>query len=123
MNARSLARHYAMLAGGGALDGVRLMSQERVALAASPQPEDPETAQVRWWTGHGLGYTRGGGPGPRAGWPEAFSYEGVGTIGFADPSRRFAFGLLKTQLNLSTPDETVTASVVVRAIEDTLGIA
>src|SRR5687768_4586896 len=61
VNARSLARHYAMLAGGGELDGVRLVSQDRISIAAVPEPESrypdpslssPGTAQVRWWHAH-----------------------------------------------------------------------
>ncbi len=42
VNARSLARHYAMLAGGGELDGVRLLQQERVATAAKAEFEGPD---------------------------------------------------------------------------------
>ncbi len=73
MNARSLARHYAMLAGGGELDKVRLLSQERVATAAKAEFEghDPilspafgsAFAQCRW----SLGYSLGGRPGPMVG--------------------------------------------------------
>lgn len=121
MNARSLARHYAMLAGGGALDGVRLLSQERIAIATAPQPENPNTAEVRWWTGHGLGYTLGGGPGPSAGRPHAFGYEGVGTIGFADPSRGFAFAFLKNLLDMSA-SEMNSATLVAEALEEVLGM-
>jgi CubicO group peptidase (beta-lactamase class C family) len=37
-NARSVARVYAMLAGGGELDGVRLLSEDRVRMLAAPRP-------------------------------------------------------------------------------------
>ena len=37
-NARSVARVYAMLAGGGELDGVRLLSPERVGMLSAPRP-------------------------------------------------------------------------------------
>jgi CubicO group peptidase (beta-lactamase class C family) len=37
-NARSVARVFAMLAGGGELDGVRLLSEDRVRLLAAPRP-------------------------------------------------------------------------------------
>jgi len=38
MNSRALARFYAMLAEGGELDGVRLLSEERVRLFPAPRP-------------------------------------------------------------------------------------
>jgi len=101
VNARSLARHYAMLACGGELDGVQLLSKERISIATATEPEDPEKAEIRWWNAHSLGYTLGGGPGPREGMPHSFGYEGVGTIGFADPDRRFAFAILKNLLDIS----------------------
>lgn len=122
VNARSLARHYAMLAGGGALDGVRLLSPERIAIAGAPQPEEPDQIDFRWWTGHGLGYTLGGGPGPRKGLPHAFGYEGVGTIGFADPSSGFAFAFLKNLLDMSS-SEMDSATLVTEVTMDALGIA
>jgi len=122
VNARSLARHYAMLAGGGALDGVRLLSRERVVVAGEPQPEEPGMIDVRWWTGHGLGYTLGGGPGPRNGLPHALGYEGVGTIGFADPSCGFAFAFLKNLLDMSS-GEMDSATRVTEVTMEALGIA
>ena len=122
VNARSLARHYALLAGGGVLDGVRLLSEERIAIAGEPQPEDPGMTDFRWWTGHGLGYTLGGGPGPRKGLPHALGYEGVGTIGFADPSSGFAFAFLKNLLDMSS-SEMDSATLVTEVTREVLGIA
>ncbi len=121
VNARSLARHYALLAGGGTLDGVRLLSQERIAIAGAPQPEEPDMIDFRWWTGHGLGYTLGGGPGPMKGLPHALGYEGVGTIGFADPSRGFAFAFLKNLLDMSST-EMDSANLVTEVSMEALGI-
>ncbi len=125
VNARSLARHYAMLAGGGEFGGVTLLSRACVAAASAPQPEDDglpaSSNQIRWWHGHSLGYTLGGGPGPRTRRPAAFGYEGVGTLGYADPSRRFAFAFLKNLLDLS-PDEMNSVTVVARTVEEALGI-
>ena len=122
VNARSLARHYALLAGGGALEGVRLLSPERIAIAGEPQPEDPGMTDFRWWTGHGLGYTLGGGPGPRKGLPHALGYEGVGTIGFADPSSGFAFAFLKNLLDMSS-SEMDSATLLTEVTMEVLGIA
>lgn len=120
VNARSLARHYAVLAGGGALDGVRLLSQERIAIAGTPQFEEPDIIDLRWWTGHGLGYTLGSGSGPRKGLPHALGYEGVGTLGFADPSRGFAFAFLKNLLDMSSSEmdsATLVTEVTMEALE------
>jgi CubicO group peptidase (beta-lactamase class C family) len=39
-NARSIARHYAMLANGGVLDGVRLLTPERIEMATTVQTEE-----------------------------------------------------------------------------------
>ncbi|MDD1716527.1 MAG: serine hydrolase, partial [Methanolinea sp.] len=122
LNARSLARHYAVLAGGGVLDDVRLLSRKRIAIAGASQPEDPDKTDFRWWTGHGLGYTLGGGPGPRKELPHALGYEGVGTIGFADPSSGFAFAFLKNLLDMSS-SEMDSATLVTEVTMEALGIA
>jgi hypothetical protein len=129
VNARSVARHYAMLAASGELDGVRLVSRARVATAAAPEPEksDPNPSAIRsvqscWWHAHGLGYTLGGGPGPMAGRTDAFGYEGLGTIGFADPSQGFAFAFLKNLLDWS-PSEMDSATLVARTVQQALRIA
>ncbi len=125
VNARSLARLYAMLAGGGEIDGVRLLSRDRVAAAATPEYEgvDPILSvilpvKVCW----SLGYMLGGGPGPMAGRPNAFGYPGIGTIGFADPSRRFAFAFLKNLIDWS-PRMNESATLITRTVEQALGIA
>ena len=48
MSARGLARHYAMLANGGELDGVRVLSPERIAVATEIQSfEWDEVYRVR----------------------------------------------------------------------------
>jgi hypothetical protein len=54
--------------------------------------------------------------------PRAFGYEGLGTIGFADPSGRFAFAFLKNLLDWSA-NEMSSAIKVTRAVEAALGIA
>jgi hypothetical protein len=69
-----------MLAGGGELNGIRLLSKERIAIATKPEPENPKKADIRWWYAHSLGYTLGGGPGLRKRMPCSFGYEGIGTI-------------------------------------------
>ncbi len=125
VNARSLARHYAMLANGGEIDGVRLVSRERIAAAATPEYEgvDPILSailpvKVRW----SLGYMLGGGHGLMAGRAHAFGYAGVGTIGFADPSRRFAFAFLKNLIDWS-PRMNESVTLITRTVEQALGIS
>jgi CubicO group peptidase (beta-lactamase class C family) len=94
MNARSLARHYAMLAAGGELDGVRILSPERIRAATELQSyELDEVYRVR--IRRGLGYRLGPDSGPGAG-PSAFGHVGGGgSFGYADPARRLGIGFAK----------------------------
>ena len=50
MNARAIARHYAMLAGYGMLDGTRILSAERIEVIRTLQTEarDEVVAQRAW---------------------------------------------------------------------------
>lgn len=122
-SARSLARLYAMLAAGGVLDGVRILSEESLARALVPVSEDTQEIGVHWWTRQCLGYTLGGGPGPRERRPNTFGYEGTGTIAFADPDRRFSFAFLKNVVDLSPIDENSIVTRVCQEVEKVLGIA
>jgi CubicO group peptidase (beta-lactamase class C family) len=91
--ARALARMYALLAEGGALDGRRLLSQQTVELATKPQRAAPRRAVIpfdmRWRLGyHGVATSRGV---PR----RAFGHFGFGGSGaWGDPSRRLAVALI-----------------------------
>lgn len=120
MNARAIARHYAMLAGHGAVNGVRLLSPERV--------EQMRTCQTAGLVGFfggvasfGLGYGLGGDPVQGAdvamASPGAFGHGGYGgSLGFADPERRLSFGLTKNLMKeVSDPTQT-TAYKVATAI-------
>src|SRR5262249_38365051 len=62
--ARSLARMYAALAGGGAIDGTRLLSRETLARATEVQPSPGANMVIpfdmRWRLGyHGIFTTQG----------------------------------------------------------------
>lgn len=91
--ARSLARMYAALAGGGEIDGVRLLS--RKTLARATQVQNPTHSRVvipfdmRWRLGyHMVATTRGV---PR----RAFGHFGFGGSGaWADPSRDLAVAFI-----------------------------
>jgi CubicO group peptidase (beta-lactamase class C family) len=91
--ARSLARMYAALAGGGTLDGVCLLSAETLARATEIQaPHRGHLVipfDLRWRLGyHGVFTTRGI---PRHG----FGHFGFGGSGaWADPSRELAVALI-----------------------------
>jgi CubicO group peptidase (beta-lactamase class C family) len=91
--ARSLARLYAALAGGGTLDGVQLLSPATLAEATQVQPPVPGRAVIpfdmRWRLGfHGVFTTRGI---PR----RAFGHFGFGGSGaWACPHRDLAVALV-----------------------------
>jgi CubicO group peptidase (beta-lactamase class C family) len=91
--ARSLARMYAALAGGGALDGVRLLSRPTLARATEVQARVNSRRLVvpfdmRWRLGyHGVLTTRGVAR-------QAFGHFGFGGSGaWADPCRELAVAL------------------------------
>jgi CubicO group peptidase (beta-lactamase class C family) len=91
--ARSLARMYAALAGGGELDGVRLLSQPTLARATEPQVEARERAVIpidmRWRLGYHAVFTTRGVP------YRAFGHFGFGgSGGWADPSRDLAVAMI-----------------------------
>jgi CubicO group peptidase (beta-lactamase class C family) len=96
-NARAVARLYAALAGDGTLDGVRILSREIIAMAIEEQVYADDVVLQRP-TRFGLGFQltqpeRRLGPSPRA-----FGHFGAGgSLGFADPDARVAFGYAMNQ--------------------------
>ena len=94
MSARGLARHYALLANWGALDGVRVLPEARVRAGIELQSfEWDEVYRVR--VRRSLGYRRGADTGPLAS-PEAFGHVGGGgSFGYSDPARRLGIGFTK----------------------------
>ena len=97
VNARSLARHYALLAQGGALDGTRLLSAERIRAAARLQTDAMDEI-YKVSVKRGLGYRLGDDTGPGAG-AGALGHVGAAMFGYADPDTRFAIGFLKNYLD------------------------
>src|SRR5260221_2320622 len=98
MTPRALARHYAMLACGGELDGARVLSAGQIELASALQTgRRDEVFELP--SRKGLGYMLGGEDadgGVRAMGASiaAFGHNGHGgSLGFADPQRRLGFGL------------------------------
>jgi CubicO group peptidase (beta-lactamase class C family) len=99
--ARSLARMYAALAGGGQLEGTQLISTETLARAIERQESTSDHSVIpfdmRWRLGyHGIATSRGV---PR----HAFGHFGFGGSGaWADPSRDLAVALI-VNCGMGTP--------------------
>lgn len=98
-DARSLARLYAMLAGGGEIDGTRIVSAESVRAHSAEQITGDDLVLVSPKR-FALGYMRPCPPtevfGPNDG---AFGHPGMGgSLGFADPTARVGFGYVMNQM-------------------------
>jgi CubicO group peptidase (beta-lactamase class C family) len=103
-NARSEARFWALLAQGGELDGVRLLSSERVATLNTPRPRSDEPDPVMF--GFPLpitigGYWFGGEHPPVCSVknPRAICHPGQGgSIGWADPDAQLAVAICHNRM-------------------------
>jgi CubicO group peptidase (beta-lactamase class C family) len=128
MSARGLARHYAMLANWGELDGVRVLPEARIR--AGIELQSYEWDEVYWIRARrSLGYRRGRDTGPLAS-EEAFGHVGGGgSFGYADPARRLAIGFAKNYftyqsggaVNGGRPPR-APSNVVTEAVFDALGL-
>lgn len=118
MTARALARMYASLV--GPLDGRRLMSAERLAIATSLQTDAHDEVldePIR----KGLGYFLGGGTSPMGPEPYLFGHPGAGgSLGFGDPRHGFAFALTKNRLVWDRPVHETAAFRLARLIRSHL---
>lgn len=121
MNARAVARHYAMLAGHGMLDGARLLSAERIDVIRALQTDDQDVVlggQIRKGLGYFLGgdEERGGNSAMgRAGGEFGHSGNG-GSLGFADPARKLGFGLTKNLMRAGVARDRTAAYMVAEVI-------
>ena len=97
-DARSVARMYAMLAGGGALDGVRIVSEESVFAHSAEQARGTDAVfggASRVALGYGRSTPGGLSLGPN---DEAFGMQGIGgAVGYADPVAEVGFGYAMNQ--------------------------
>lgn len=121
MNARSMARHYAMLAGMGTLGRTRLMSPERVEMARTLQTDAKDEA-LGYPVAKGMGYFLGGSAFPALGpTRKSFGNPGSGgSRGFCDPENRLAVGFTKTLLQAGPAEGA--ARQVAQEIRSALGI-
>ncbi|MDB5583872.1 MAG: beta-lactamase family protein [Bradyrhizobium sp.] len=106
-NARDEARFWAMLAEGGALDGVRLLSADRVAGFSNARDNGDEPDPVMFGMPIPIsigGYWLGG---HRVSGNRAIWHPGAGgSIGWADPDRRLAVAICHNRMfNARTPED------------------
>jgi CubicO group peptidase (beta-lactamase class C family) len=128
VTARSVARLFAMLANGGELDGVRLLSAGRVATFSDPRDgfEDLDhwfgermvpIGRGGYWLG---GTSLGSAAAPRN--PRALCHPGMGgSLAFADPDTRLAVAFSHNKLCDFSGDPTDARIAVTRAIEAAIG--
>lgn len=105
--ARSLAKLYALLARGGELDSVRLLSPKTVDAFGEIQHSGLD-AVVRRPMARALGYHRSAVPsgilGPLGPGERTFGHAGAGgQVGFCDPANRLSVGFLRNDLSFSGP--------------------
>ena len=100
-DARSVARMYAMLAGGGELDGVRIVSEESITAHSAEQARGTDAVfggVSRVALGYGRPMPGGMSFGPN---DEAFGMQGLGgALGYADPKAEVGFGYAMNQTHM-----------------------
>ena len=95
-SARGLARMYATLGNGGSMDGVTLMSPERVRLASTEQVSGTDAIHLTFQR-RGFGYALPAEDDTRG--PGAFGHSGLGgSIGYADLDHGIGFGYVMNQV-------------------------
>lgn len=126
--ARSNARFWAMLAQGGELDGVRLLSEKLVATFNMPRRDSDEPDPVMFGMPLPLGiagFWLGGEHPPVAAakHPRAICHPGAGnSIGFADPETRLAVAITHNRMFMPRTREDDTALIIADAVRAQLGI-
>ena len=122
-NARSVARLFAMLANGGELDGVRLLSAERVRAFSNPRPDtDAPDTVLGFPTRIGTaGYWLGGPTAPAVAGPNlrTLCHPGAGgSIGWANTDLRLAGAICHNRM-FNPPEDPF--APIARAIRETFG--
>jgi CubicO group peptidase (beta-lactamase class C family) len=134
MNARSAARFFAMLAQGGELDGVRLLSKERVRWFSVPRPPcDYDYVQGVPHNGSIGGFHLVASIGnaapplsmaPAGRNPRTFGHPGAGgSIGWADPDTHLAVAITHNRMfRAMTPEENPLV-LIGQAVRKALGVS
>jgi len=126
MNARSMARFFAMLAGGGTLDGVRLLSADRVrvmAVRAPPASFDFTNGVAHKMTIGGFHLTGGPLMAPAGGSSTAFGHPGAGaSVGWADPATGLAVGIAHNRMFHPTSIQENWLAGIGKAVRSSLGL-
>ena len=126
--ARSEARFWALLAGGGALDGVRLLSRDLVATLNTPRAHSDEPDPVMFGFPIPItigGYWFGGEHPPvcSAKYPRAICHPGQGgSIGWADPDTQLAVAICHNRLFNPTCRDEDAILTIADAVRDALGL-
>lgn len=126
--ARSCARFWAMLAQGGELDGVRLLSEEIVRTFNMPRPNSDEPDPVMFGMPLPLGIAgfwlgQPAGPVAAAASPRAICHPGAGnSIGFADSDRRLAFAFCHNRMAMPQDPANDGALIIANAVRKQLGL-
>ena len=127
MNARSQARFYAMLANGGELDGVRLLSEDRVRTFNIPRPPcdyDPVQGVPHHGTIGGLHFAGSPGMGAMGSNPCTFGHNGAGgSLGWADPGHGLAVAIHHNRMVPHGPPEQSPLTPIGGAVREALGIS
>jgi len=127
--ARSEARFWAMLANGGELDGVRILSKKLVSTFNTPRAHSEELDPVMFNIPIPIsigGYWLGGPNTPvcSAKHPRALCHPGQGgSIGWADPETKLAVAICHNKLFNATSPETDPILPIANAVRDALNVA
>ncbi len=121
-NARALATLYGALGSGGAWQGHRLLSEEAIQLAGTPQLEGRDII-LQTPVRRTLGYMMPVPGQPDARGENAFGHAGMGgSLGFCDPDRGLGFGYAMNQMWTSTlTADDPRSDRLVRAVYESLG--
>jgi CubicO group peptidase (beta-lactamase class C family) len=119
-NARGIARIYGLLANGGEIDGLRIISPKGIETALI---EEVDGRQPNLVTGRNMRFARGFSLNTEGAYgrnPDAFGHAGAGgSLGFADPGANIGFGYVMNQMQVN-PDDPSRSKLLADALYDCL---
>lgn len=118
-NARSMARLYGCLAAGGALDSVRLLGPDLLALAGKELSSGPDVLSGRMLR-FGAGFELTGTPSQLGPYDDGFGFTGSGGSSHgAWPSRQTGFSFMMAEMRPENTDDR--ARRILAALADVIG--